>query len=110
MASCNNLYSNIHSGLKLVSTTNRSTPCCLQCLTLLVRHQEDHPAHSVRSEVKLFAYGSANANAIPNPIHDRWRHGLVVSGVRRMNEINAHWDTLVPGWVTVFGRVYYLGM
>jgi len=34
----------------------------------------------------------------------------VVSGVRRMNEVNALRARLVPGWVTVFGRVYYLGM
>jgi len=38
-----------------------------------------------------------------------WRHGVVVSGVRRMNEVNARRARLVPGWVTVFGRVYHLG-
>ena len=31
-------------------------------------------------------------------------------GVRRMNEVNARRARLVPGRVTVFGRVYYLGM
>jgi len=30
--------------------------------------------------------------------------GVVVSGIRRMNEVNAHRARLVPGWVTVFGR------
>ena len=39
-----------------------------------------------------------------------WRRGVVVSGVRRMNEVNARRDRLVPGWVTVFGWVYHLGM
>jgi len=39
-----------------------------------------------------------------------WRRGVVVSGVRRMNEVNARRVRLVPGWVTVFGRVYHLGM
>ena len=39
-----------------------------------------------------------------------WRRGVVVSGVRRMDEVNARRARLVPGWVTVFGRVYYLGM
>jgi len=39
-----------------------------------------------------------------------WRRGVVVSGVRRMNEVNALRARLVPGWVTVFGRVYHLGM
>ena len=39
-----------------------------------------------------------------------WRRGVVVSGVRRMNEVNARLARLVAGWVTVFGRVYHLGM
>ena len=39
-----------------------------------------------------------------------WRRGVVVSGVRRINEVNARRTRLVPGWVTVFGRVYHLGM
>ena len=39
-----------------------------------------------------------------------WRRGVVVSGVRRMNEVNARRARLVPAWVTVFGRVYHLGM
>jgi len=39
-----------------------------------------------------------------------WRRGVVVSGVLRMNEVNACRARLVPGWVTIFGRVYHLGM
>jgi len=42
--------------------------------------------------------------------HSGWRRGVVVSGVRRMNEVNARRARLAPGWVTVFGRVYHLGM
>jgi len=42
--------------------------------------------------------------------HWRWRCGIVVSGVRRMNKVNARWARLVPGWVTVFGWVYHLSM
>ena len=38
------------------------------------------------------------------------RRDVVVSGVRRMNEVNARRARLVPGWVTVFGRVCHLGM
>ena len=34
----------------------------------------------------------------------------LLGGVRRMNEVNARRTRLVPGWVTVFGRVYHLGM
>ena len=29
-----------------------------------------------------------------------WRRGVVVSGVRRMNEVNARRARLVPGWVS----------
>ena len=32
-----------------------------------------------------------------------WWRGIVVSGVRRMNEVNARRAQLVPGWVTVTG-------
>jgi len=39
-----------------------------------------------------------------------WRRGVAVSGVRRMNEVNSRRARLVLGWVTVFGRVYHLGM
>ena len=35
---------------------------------------------------------------------------VVVSGVRRMNEVNPRRARLVPGWVTVFGWAYHLGM
>jgi len=44
------------------------------------------------------------------PPNAGWRRGVVVSGARRMNEVNARRARLVPGWVTVFGRVYHLGM
>jgi len=39
-----------------------------------------------------------------------WRRGIVVSGVHHMNEVNARRARLVPKRVTVFGRVYHLGM
>jgi len=39
-----------------------------------------------------------------------WRRGIVVSGVRRTNEVNARRARLVLGWVTIFGQVYHLGM
>ena len=41
----------------------------------------------------------------PTPSAQGWRRGVVVSGVRRMNEVNARRARLVSGWVTVFGRV-----
>ena len=39
-----------------------------------------------------------------------WRGGVVVSGIRRTNEVNPRRARLVVGWVTVFGRVYHLGV
>ena len=39
-----------------------------------------------------------------------WRRGVVVSGVRCMNEVNTRRARLVLGWVTIFGQVYHLGM
>jgi len=44
------------------------------------------------------------------PFTVRWRRGVVVSGVRRLNEVNARRARLVLGRVTVFGWVYHLGM
>jgi len=51
----------------------------------------------------------------PTPTHQRslhsvsWRRGIVVSVVRRMNEVTLRRARLVLGWVTVFGRVYHHG-
>ena len=39
-----------------------------------------------------------------------WRRGVVVSVVRRMNEVTLRRAWLVLGRVTVFGRVYDHGM
>ena len=41
---------------------------------------------------------------------NRWRRGVVVSGVGLINEVNRHRARLVLGWVTVCGRVNHLGM
>jgi len=52
---------------------------------------------------KLLAELRASLSAPrPRGIVSTWRRGVVVSGVRRAR--------LVLGWVTVFGRVYHLGM
>ena len=59
------------------------------------------------------ALGLARRNTRCNSRHLGLLSGwcvAVVSGVRRMNEVNARRDRLVPGWVTVFGRVYHLRM
>ena len=57
---------------------------------------DEHPAFTPHGTVCLYL--------------TTWRRGVVVSGVRRMNKVNARRARLVPGWVTVFGRVYHLGM
>jgi len=40
----------------------------------------------------------------------RQRRGVVVSGVRRMHQVNQRRARLVLQWVTVFGQVYRLGV
>jgi len=42
--------------------------------------------------------------------HGTGHKRYVTRGVRRMTEVNARRARLVPGWMTVFGRVYHLGM
>jgi len=37
-------------------------------------------------------------------VHCSWGHGVVVSGVRRMNEVNARRALLVPGWAGIPSR------
>jgi len=39
-----------------------------------------------------------------------WWHGVVVSGVGLINEVNRHWARLVLGWVTVCGQIIHFGM
>jgi len=59
-------------------------------------------------------WGAYALPLIPQPhwglLGGGWRRGVVVRGVLRMNDVNARRARLVPGWVTVFGRVYHLGM
>jgi len=58
-------------------------------------------------------FGSETRSQSVSGVSGGWRRGVVVSGVRRVNEVNAPLllpSRLVPGWVTVFGRVYNLGM
>ena len=55
-------------------------------------------------------FGSETRSQSVSGVSGGWRRGVVVSGVRHMNEVNARRARLVPGWVTVFGRVYNLGM
>ena len=54
--------------------------------------------------------GPLNVRALACVLLVGWRRGVVVIGVRRMNEVNARRARLVTGWVTVFGRVYHLSM
>jgi len=54
-----------------------------------------------------FGYGLARAQ---RTVGAGRRRGVVVTGVRRMNEVNERRARLVPGWVTVFRQVYHLRM
>jgi len=53
-----------------------------------------------------------NLNQVVVYVYTRtcWRRGIVVSGVRHINEVNPRRARLVLGWVTVFGRAYHLSM
>ena len=53
---------------------------------------------------------SGRASELGGIVNLLWRRGVVVSGVRRVNKVNARRARLVPEWVTVLGRVYHLGM
>jgi len=63
-----------------------------------------------RTAAPLLLSAGASRAANDRYLLSGWRRGIVVSGVRRMNEVNARRARLVPGWVTVYGRVYHLGM
>jgi len=71
-----------------------------------------HPRLCQRWHTKAAEKGAAGAKQHHRNIYDHnWRRrGVVVSGVRRMNKVNARWARLVPGRVTVFEREYHLGM
>ena len=58
---------------------------------------------------KLFCMTIIHKNS-PMPIPYPYQRGVVVSGVRRMNQVNARRARLLLGWVTVFGRVYHFGI
>ena len=81
------------------------------CLSVPARAHSGRPAAAglllrARREMSVDACSSEQCRVVSVR---RWR-GVAVSGVRRMNEVNARRARLVPGWVTVFGRVYHLGM
>ena len=84
---------------------------CTYLLSIVIRYLVNRArgsepnvySNADKTELTLLAAASAATAG--------WRRGVVVSGVRRMNEVNAHRARLVLGWVTtVFGRVYNISM
>ena len=65
--------------------------------------QLSDPSPRYSRNIHTHTGGFRGIPAVPIPVHTS-------SGVRRMKEVNARQAWLVPGWVTVFGRVYHLGM
>jgi len=59
---------------------------------------------------RLMSGRNCNGRKIVNHRLPQTRRSVVVRGVRRMNEVNARRARLVPGLVTVFGRVCHPGM
>ena len=79
-------------------------------LTIITAACDTHVTLTVQRRVESMIACLAHQSLTSTAPTYRWRRGVVVSGVRRMNEVNARRARLVPGWVTVFGRVYHLGM
>ena len=61
-------------------------------------------------EQTLLLWPAGDIDRLLHGAQHSWRRGVVVSGVRRMNEVNARRARLQLGWVTVFERVYHLGL
>ena len=61
--------------------------------------------------VILRDFAKYKQTTLPRDVYNNSPHaGGVVSGVRRMNEVKPRRTRIVPGWVTVFGRLCHLGM
>ena len=77
---------------------------------LLGTHTSLHPKRRLDRFIHFAALSDALQHA--HRAYVGWRRGVVVSRVRRRNEVIARRAPLVGllGWVTVFGRVYHLGM
>jgi len=84
-----------------VRSRGSSVPEWLACCT-----------QALRARIQI-AVATLSGNSLRQTVHTHrasWRRGVVVSGVRRTNEVNARRARLLLGWVTVSGRVYHLGM
>ena len=75
--------------------------CFVFPLTLLAGYKTGHPSRK-KNPVPLTSEGS-----LLEQVDEEDQLGVVVSVIRRMNEVTIHWAWLVLGWVTVFGRVYH---
>ena len=73
-------------------------------------HYSSDAVYRTRRGLKVDQQTVYSTRTDPYHFGSCWRRGVVVSGLRRMNEVNARRARLVPGWVTVFGWVYHLGM
>jgi len=88
-------------------TTRCTTVYFIQAFLCFIVYTNRQRLFRVDNSFSLFYSGLHNRL---HRVHASWRRGAVVSGVRRMNEDNARRARLVPGWVTVVGWVYHLGM
>jgi len=119
--------------LDVVTTTSATRPSACDWTTTRWRHSSTSGTcwrHCWHSRTR---YGGSTSPSTDSPTSTRyvgvtdglpiagligwpltgWWHGVigvVVSVVRYMSEVNARQARLVPGWETVFGRVYHLGM
>jgi len=95
----------VHPTDRVNALNSTSTGSAVVGLAVVINAHTDHAASVTVDRIVCVAHSDAASYS-----NCGWRRGVVVSGVRRMNEVNARRARLVPGWVTVFGRVCHLGM
>jgi len=79
-------------------------------LKLLVLHLLNHRAHQVVNGRRVLHWPRRVQRTQLEQRQHPVTAGGVVSRVRRMNEVNPCRARLLPGWVTIFGWGYHLGM
>ena len=96
--------------LGLGMVTNVCLPAAVYWLTDRLTDRRHRMIGTTTAKTTMRSSSTKPAQAIATSTPAYTHTGVVVSGVRRMNEVNARRARLVLGWVTVFGRVYHLGM
>ena len=89
------------SSRRLYAGRARARNASRRCRRLRTTIQTD--SVDVAAATPACSRAARSPSSRPYPANSSHRRGVVVSGVRRMNEVNARRARLVPLWVTVFG-------